>query len=80
MIIFYTITGDSERFQYSNFEISFLKNENRFKNTEAPFFIWKYHYWKRKISIQNCSPKSQYIYEYNEMYKRELSRKTEFYP
>ena len=33
-----TITGNSEHFQYYNFEINFLENENLFKKTVVSFF------------------------------------------
>ena len=33
-----TITGDFERFQYFNFEASFLKKENFSGKTGVPFF------------------------------------------
>ena len=29
-----------EHFQYFNFETDFLENENFFKKTGEPFFIW----------------------------------------
>ena len=36
------ISGNFERFQYFNFEINFLENENFFQKTEVPSFSWKY--------------------------------------
>ena len=33
-----TITGNFERFQYSNFQTNYLKNENLFQKTGVPFF------------------------------------------
>ena len=33
------ITGDSEHFDYFNFDTSFLKNENLFWKAEVPFLV-----------------------------------------
>ena len=35
------ISENFERFQYFNFEIDFLENENLFLNTGVAFFSWK---------------------------------------
>ena len=36
------ITGNSERFQYVNFETNFLKNENFLQKTGVPIFSTNY--------------------------------------
>ena len=47
-----TISKNFERFQYFNFGINFLKNEDLFQETEVPFFCWKYWDCKRNIPIK----------------------------
>ena len=47
-----TIGGNFECFQYFNFEINFLENENLFQKTVVPFFRWMHQ--------QNISNKTAY--------------------
>ena len=48
-----TITVDFERFQYLNFETSFLKNWNFSSKAGVLFFSSEYYEWSRNVSIKN---------------------------
>ena len=52
-----TISKSFKCFQYFNFEINFLENENLFKKLEYRFLVEITKI--ENISIQNCSVRSQ---------------------
>ena len=58
-MFFMWVTRNIERFQYFNFETSFLKNEKLFQNTGVPIFSWKYKDQKSNISNISKSNKQQ---------------------
>ena len=73
-----TITENFECFRHFNFERNFLKKANPFQKIRAQFFSCKYYDWRRNISIQNCSVRSQV--ESNVEYKMHLPQRMEFLP
>ena len=52
-----TMTENFDRFDYFNFDTSFLENKNLTSKTETPFFSWKYYNEKRHISIKAARQK-----------------------
>ena len=72
-----TISENSEHFQYFNFEVDFLRNENFFQKTGVRFFSWSIKIEKApfpyKTAISETNLKTNRMVTTKWVYHRELS-------